>query len=118
MLAGEQADAFARAWLEAWNRRDLEAVLAHYAEDVVFTSPRVVSLMGFPDGAVRGKAELRRYFGAGLAAAPDLRFEVRQVLVGVGSVAIVYRNHRGQDVVEVMELDAQGLVRRGAVHYR
>ena len=30
------AERFAREWVRAWNQRDLAAVLAHYAEDVVF----------------------------------------------------------------------------------
>jgi ketosteroid isomerase-like protein len=30
---------FAEQWISAWNDRDVEAVLTHYAEDVLFTSP-------------------------------------------------------------------------------
>src|SRR5262245_48004117 len=30
----ERALAFAEAWVDAWNRHDLERVLAHYAEDI------------------------------------------------------------------------------------
>ena len=30
---------FAARWAAAWNRRDVEAVLAHFHDDVVFTSP-------------------------------------------------------------------------------
>ncbi len=30
---------FAQEWLNAWNSHDLEAIMAHYAEDVIFYSP-------------------------------------------------------------------------------
>jgi ketosteroid isomerase-like protein len=30
---------FAEDWLAAWNRHDVDAVLAHFHDDVVFTSP-------------------------------------------------------------------------------
>jgi ketosteroid isomerase-like protein len=30
---------YADAWVRAWNAHDVEAVLAHFADDVVFTSP-------------------------------------------------------------------------------
>jgi ketosteroid isomerase-like protein len=32
-------DAFANAWVQGWNQRDVEAVLSHYADDVEFQSP-------------------------------------------------------------------------------
>ena len=31
------ADAFARAWIAAWNARDLDSILAHCADGVVFS---------------------------------------------------------------------------------
>lgn len=35
------AEAYAREWIDAWNSLDLKRILSHYAEDVVFKSPRV-----------------------------------------------------------------------------
>lgn len=32
---------FAQHWLTAWNNHDVEAVLGHFADDVVFRSPAV-----------------------------------------------------------------------------
>ena len=34
-----EAQGFAEEWAAAWNRRDVDAVLAHFHDDVVFTSP-------------------------------------------------------------------------------
>ncbi|HVE97479.1 MAG TPA: nuclear transport factor 2 family protein [Pseudonocardiaceae bacterium] len=33
------AVAFAEGWVKAWNSHDLDAVLSHIADNVVFTSP-------------------------------------------------------------------------------
>ena len=42
--------AFAEDWVAAWNAHDLERVLAHYAEDVVFVSPNSSRFTGDPTG--------------------------------------------------------------------
>ncbi|MGH3529462.1 MAG: nuclear transport factor 2 family protein, partial [Pseudonocardiaceae bacterium] len=33
------AAAFADDWVEAWNSHDLDRILSHFTDDVVFTSP-------------------------------------------------------------------------------
>ena len=46
------SDAFARKWVQAWNRRDLEALLLRYADDVEFGSPLAAKLLGEASGTV------------------------------------------------------------------
>ena len=111
-----EAEAFARQWIAEWNARDVEAVLTHFADDVEFRSPLIVTVMGNPDGCVRGKDELRTYWTKALANIPDLRFELADVLVGAGVVAISYRNH-GRTSLEVAELGADGKIVRGQAAY-
>ena len=113
----EIAKRVAEAWVRAWNDHDLEAILSHYAEALHFTSPVVVKRMGRTDGTLHSKAELRDYFGQGLKTQPALRFQLDDVLVGVDSIALYYRNHRGQRAVEVMHLDGRGQVYRAVVQY-
>ena len=107
----------AEAWVRAWNDHNLEEILSHYADTIVFTSPVAVRRMNLADGTLRGKAQLREYFTQGLNKQPQLRFELLDVLAGVDSVAVVYRNHRSQRVVEVMHLNERGQVYRAIVHY-
>ena len=38
-----EAVEYVRRWAEAWNRRDIEAVLEQFAEDVVFSKPQNVA---------------------------------------------------------------------------
>jgi len=73
-LTEAAAQQFARTWIDAWNRRDLEAVLAHYAEDAVFISPKAERLVGA--ARVHGKPALRAYWQTALAQFPSLSFEL------------------------------------------
>jgi ketosteroid isomerase-like protein len=108
----EQAERFAAEWAEAWNSHDLERILAHYTEDVVFRSPKIVELLGDPSGEARGKEALRAYWATGLKLLPDLHFTVEEVRAGVDAVVIAYRNERGRGVTEVLTF-REGLVCQG-----
>jgi ketosteroid isomerase-like protein len=103
---------FAAAWAEDWNSHDLERILAHYTDDVVFASPRIVQWLGDPAGEVRGKEALRAYWKHGLELLPDLRFTVQDVRASVDTIVINYTNERGQAVAEVLTF-RDGLVCRG-----
>jgi len=102
------AEAFAREWIAAWNAHDLERILAHYAEDFEMTSPLIVERFGIANGTLKGKEAVRRYWSAGLASTPDLRFELREVAVGVNVIAILYEGATlARTVVERIEFDEQ-----------
>ncbi|MCF6385855.1 nuclear transport factor 2 family protein [Mycobacterium sp. MBM] len=103
---------FAQEWVAAWNRHDVEAVLAHFHEDVVFTSPVAARVIPASGGLIRGKAALRDYWTTALAQLPDLHFEVLGVYRGVSSLVINYRNQAGGLVNEVLLFDGE-LVREG-----
>jgi ketosteroid isomerase-like protein len=110
------SDVFAREWVQAWNRRDLESLLSHYADDVEFRSPLAAKLLGGTSGVVRGKQNLRGYFTKALAAFPgDLGIELLGVYDGVESV-VVHFQARGRRGAEFMEMDNDGLVRRALAH--
>jgi ketosteroid isomerase-like protein len=117
LITPEAARKFATDWVDAWNRHDLEAILSHYSDGVVFTSPFAVKLMSVPDGVVQGLPALRKYFQAGLAAYPDLHFNLRDVAVGVQSVTLLYQSVKGLLAAETMILDDQLKVVRALAHY-
>jgi len=107
-----EAQKFADRWVSGWNSLDVERVLEHFADDVVFTSPVAQSLLG-TDGVVRGKAALRDYWSYALEKNTDLHFEVLGVYAGVHTVVINYRNQRGGLVCEVLTLNTAGEVTEG-----
>ncbi|WP_236606432.1 nuclear transport factor 2 family protein [Sandaracinus amylolyticus] len=104
-------------WIDAWNAHDIERILAHWADDCVFASPRIAAVMGDPSGTVRGKDALRAYWWKALASAPQLRFELEEVYVGVDCLVIGYRNHRGQRCAEWLRLDREGQAVEGRASY-
>lgn len=106
---------FAAEWIAAWNGRDLDRILSHYAEDIVFLSPNAERVTG--NGRVMGLGALRSYWRRGLDAQPHLHFEFESVLVGHEALTILYRNHRGQQVAETVEFDAAGKVTRSVACY-
>jgi ketosteroid isomerase-like protein len=110
-LTEEAAWSLARKWCDAWNRLDLDAIMEHYADDVEFNSPTIVHRWGHTDGWLRGKARLRASFEIGLKA-PNLRFELIDVLVGMRAVCIIYRRETGTLVSDLVEFDEEGRGRR------
>jgi len=76
-MTTDDARTFAARWAQAWNSRDIEKVLAHFHDDVVFTSPTAMALMGTP--TVRGKESLRAYWTTALSRLTSLRFTVDRV---------------------------------------
>ena len=107
---------FAERWQAAWNSHDVERILAHYSDDVVFQSPYVAHRFKEPSGEVNGKEALRSYWSSGLALQPDLRFSVEDVRVSVDTIVINYRNHHGHAVSEVLRF-RDGLVCWGCGAY-
>ncbi|HVY97361.1 MAG TPA: nuclear transport factor 2 family protein [Solirubrobacterales bacterium] len=108
---------FAADWYASWNAHDLDGILSHYGEDVVFTSPFVADLGFGPDGRLVGKEKLRAYFRAGLERFPDLHFEPLALLTGSESVVLYYRSVEGRPSAEMMLLGSDGLVREVFAHY-
>ena len=117
MLTETEARTFAEEWVHAWNSHDLEAILAHYAPDVVLTSPVAAKLLNDTSGTVQGKDALRAYFKRGLEAYPALYFELLDVLWGLSSVVLYYVNQKGTKTGEFMEFDADRKVVRVVANY-
>jgi len=107
----------ANHWVAAWNAHDLDSIMTHYEDSIELTSPAAAQLLATPSGKVAGKANLRAYFQRGLEAYPDLRFHLEDVLWGVNSVVLYYRNQKGTRTGEFMELSPIGKVARVVAHY-
>jgi|SRR6185437_455514 len=112
------AHAFAQEWADSWNSRDLDRILAHYADDVVLISSIALKLLNNGTGMVQGKSALRDYFQRGLKAYPDLRFELSDVLWGVETIVAYYGNNvRNGKTAEVMQFNPAGKVIRVFANY-
>lgn len=116
-MTTEELEAAARGWIAAWNSHDLEAILAHYADEIVFQTPTAVARWGRADGVLRGKDELRRHFARGLELVPALHFELEQIFTGPAGYAVLYRRENGNRVIDTVELDGAGRAVRGRALY-
>ena len=113
-MAVEQLEAktFARRWVEAWNDRDVEAVLGHFADDAVFTSPLAGRVVPGSAGVLRGKEALREYWTEALRLSAQLHFDLVGVYSGVSTLVIRFRTQDGADRCEVLTFSG-GLVQSG-----
>jgi hypothetical protein len=117
VLSEAEARKFADDWIRAWNAHDLEAIMSHYAPEVILTSPTAAKLLGDCSGTVTSKEAVRSYFKRGLEAFPNLTFELLDVMWGISSVVLYYLNQKGSKTGEFMELDANQKVARVVANY-
>ena len=117
MISQDKAREIALEWIDAWNSHDIDSIMSHYSDDVVLTSPIAVRLLGDKSGVVIGKEALRAYFEKGLAAFPDLKFELTEVYAGVGSILVLYRRLNGPVGAEFMAVNSEGRIERVIAHY-
>lgn len=119
-LTEAAAQQLAQNWVAAWNRRDVEAVLSHYAEDAVFVSPKAERFVGKP--VVEGKAALRAYWEAALAHLSNLHFALDAAFWSprTDTLTILYRATLGEApavrATEILRFRG-GLVARGEALY-
>jgi hypothetical protein len=116
-MTRDEAWKLANHWVAAWNAHDLDLIMTHYEEGIELTSPVAAQLLRTPDGKVIGKASLKAYFQRALEAYPDLHFHLEDVLWGVSSVVLYYKNQNGRRTAELMELSASGKVTRVVANY-
>ena len=111
---------FAESWIAAWNRRDVEAVLAHYSEEAQFVSPVARNLVGRP--ILRNKKELEDYWRTALARISVLEFKLDHAAWDEKrcELNVVYEanlNGERKRACEIMQFDAAGLQVRGEALY-
>jgi hypothetical protein len=108
---------FAKAWLAAWNAHDLDAVLALFHDDAVFTSPLAARVVPESGGVLRGKDALRAYWSAALAQVPEPHFELTALHAGVDSLLIGFRMNGSAERYEILRF-RNGVVFEGHGTYK
>ena len=106
-----------REWVAAWNSRDLERVLALYADNGEMTSDKIPALGFDPSGTLRGKANIRGYWAKALQLLPNLHFELIDTYVSPDSIVVFYRNERGAKICEYLRLNAEGKIIQGSANH-
>jgi len=108
---------FSKEWEKAWNSHNIESILSHYSDDILFHSKKAIPIMGTSE--INGKADLKIYWAQALEQQPTLVFKVHSVFEGANMMVITYSNHRNTLAAETLYFDENGLVyRASACHQR
>lgn len=107
-------------WMRAFNARDLDALLALYADDAVHTSPKLRERQPETGGQVRGRAALREWWADSFRRLPGLAYELTTLTADAERVWFEYRRRLpGQPdsmVAEVLEVRAGKIVASRVYH--
>ena len=117
MFSQQSADDIAKHWINTWNSRDIAQIMAHYSDNIEFSSPFISALTNSTTGKIDGKPALQAYFLTGLANFPELNFELLQALPGMFSMTLLYKSVNNLLAAEVMEIDSEGKIYRVLAHY-
>jgi hypothetical protein len=117
MLTAEKASQLAEKWIEDWNSHDLNRIVAHYSDDVVFSSPFLASVGGVTTGSLCGREALAVYFKAALTKFPSLRFELHNVFHGTDALTIIYKSVNDLVAAETMVLSDDFQIKRVWAQY-
>jgi 8-oxo-dGTP diphosphatase len=91
LVGGEHAlVGVARAWLKAFNDRDLAGLLALYADDATHISPKLRDRRPETGGAIVGIEAMRVWWQDAFDRLPDLRYEERRITASGRSVFLEY----------------------------
>ncbi len=105
----QRNEAVARAWLDAFNAHDVDALVALYAEDATHTSPKIRALHPDTFGKLVGKAALAQWWRDANARLPNLRYELLALTADDRQVFLEYLRHAPDGapspVAEVFEVD-------------
>jgi hypothetical protein len=117
MIEAQWAREFAEEWIQSWNAHDLDRILSHYADDFEMSSPLIVQRTGSPTGVLKGKDAVGAYWAPSVMANPPLRFELIDVLVGIESLTLHYRDVGRRVVAETLLINAAGQVTKGMAQW-
>ncbi|MCA1908865.1 MAG: nuclear transport factor 2 family protein [Magnetospirillum sp.] len=87
MLTRDQMIEHGEAWIAAWNRRDVEGVVAGFAADAVFRSPLASTVTG--SGELRGRDTIRAYWRSALDRVGHLHFRALAMICDETSQTMV-----------------------------
>jgi len=99
--------ALARTWLACFERKDVDALVALYAEDARHTSPKLRALHPETGGFLVGRAALRAWWADAFQRLPALRYQETALTADGTRVFMEYLRHAPGEpdlpVAEVLE---------------
>ncbi len=98
----------AKTWVNAFNHKDLEGLLALYDENARHYSPKLKIRKPETGGLIRGKAAMRSWWFDAFERLPDLNYEIVKLTADEEQVFIEYirrtANEPDMAVAEVLQI--------------
>ncbi len=85
--------AIAVAWLDAFNRHDVDGLIALYADDATHTSPKIRVLHPETGGTIVGKPAIRAWWAGAVARLPGLSYQAATITATAERAVIEYIRH-------------------------
>lgn len=112
--------AIGERWLACFAARDLDGLLALYAEDATHTSPKIRVRHPETGGLLRGKPALRAWWQDSFDRLPSLRYAPTALTADAHRVVMEYVRHLDGEpdlpVAEVLEIEAGRIARSRVFH--
>ena len=110
----------ARRWLDCFARRDLDGLLALYADHATHTSPKIRTRHPETGGLLRGKAAMREWWQDSFDRLPSMRYEPTALTADGRRVVMEYVRHVDGEpdypVAEVLECEGGKIVASRVFH--
>ena len=101
----------ANAWIAAWNSGDINSLLDHYAENVVFYSSAATRRWNIADGKLNGKTALENHFRKAFEEIPGMNLDFKHFLIGNDGVLLVYKRETGRMSADFVLFNEEGKVK-------
>lgn len=111
------AHKFAKEWIAAWNSHDLDRIMSHYADDFEISTPMIKMALGIDTGMIKGMTAIRDYWQKALDKMPDLKFELKEITMGVDSMVLYYKSVMNKHTIEVLYWNTDGKIEKVVAHY-
>ena len=120
-MANQDLINIAEKWFNAFNKKDIDALLALYNEDAKHFSPKLKVRHPETEGLIKGKTSLRTWWEDAFVRLPTLRYEPIRFTPCDDRVFMEYWRHvQGEEdlyVGEMLEVDT-GLIHFSSVFHR
>lgn len=120
-MSAAELEEIAHRWFDAFNKKDLETLLALYHDDAAHFSPKLKVRHPETRGLIQGKPALRAWWRDAFERLPSLHYEVRRLTPHEDRVFMEYTRHvRGEEdltVGEMLEIQ-HGLIVRSSVFHQ
>lgn len=104
-MSSAEIKAIALKWFEAFNKHDLEMLLALYDENAAHFSPKLKIRQPETNGWIKGKPALRLWWQDSFGRLPTLNYEVINLIADDEQVFMEYIRHvDGEDDLRVGEV--------------